>query len=305
MDLLAEWDRRMPGARVLDTGDRLGDVHRNDHFMRLDGRLAFVDREVQSATAGLASLGWSAGEPWVCLLVRDSAYLMSSSIPIHPSIGWGYHSYRNGLISKYRLAVELLLSEGYWVFRMGSVAKDPLCLSHPRFVDYPFSGERSELLDIWLFAHCAGCVTTGSGPDTIARVWRRPILMLNRLPLGEMWLGCDVLTVPKSLRWQDSGRPLSLREYVRSDFYQSGAYRAAGISYEEQSPEMIRDLASEFLPRLAGDPPKPESALQSRFWEIFSAEMLATHGITVKRTEAQVERVGEAWLRAQPPEFWE
>jgi len=303
--MLAAWNRLLALPGVLDTEDPIGDPLHSDLLLKLDGRLEFAGDEVLLAQNQIESLGWKAGERWVCLLVRDASYLRASRPPIHPAVGWSYHDYRDGTVDGYRLAVELLLQEGFWVFRMGKVVSRSLGIEHPRFVDFPYWADRSDLLDVWLFAHCAGCVTTGSGPDTVSRVWRRPILMVNRLPLAELWLGCDVVSVPKSLRWQDSGRPLSLREYVRSDFYQSEAYRAAGIAYEEQSPEMIRDLVSEFLPRLAGDPPKPESALQSRFWEIFSAEMLATHGITVKRTEAQVERVGEAWLRAQPPEFWE
>jgi len=304
-DMLAAWNRLLPPPGVLDTGDPTGDPLHDDLFLTLDGRLEFADDEVLFAESRLQSLGWKPGEPWVCLLVRDAAYLRSSRVPIHPSIGWAYHDYRNGTVDSYRPATEMLLDEGFWVFRMGKIAGCPLSISNDRFIDYPFWEGRSDLLDIWLFAHCAGCVTTGSGPDTVSRVWRRPILMLNRLPLPEVWLGCDVVSVPKSLRWRDTGRPLSLRDYVRTDLYQSRAYRDAGIAYEEQPPEMIRDLVSEFLPRLAGDPPIPESALQSRFWAIFSAEMLATHGITVKRSEAQIERVGEAWLRAQPPEFWE
>lgn len=302
---LSEWDSAFPSRwRVLDRSDPLGDPIHNDLFLRLDGRLPFLPAEEAAARAWLTSLGWEPGDRWVCLLVRDPAYLATNSAA-RPLRGWGYHSYRDGDIASYRTAVAELLDAGFWVFRMGKEAARPLNVEHPRFIDYAFRPDRSDLLDVWLFAHCAGCISTGSGPDTIARVWRRPLLMVNLLPLAGLWTGCEIVTAPKALTWRESGRPLTLTEMITASYSSSEDYARAGIHYAEQSPEMIRDLVVEFRPWIAGEPPQPESDLQRRFWEYFIRVQRDVHGVHVNRSLGHLERVGEAWLRAQPAEFWD
>lgn len=178
-------------------------------------------------------------------------------------------------------------------------------LDHPRFVDYAFCDDRSSLLAIWLLAYCSASISTYSGPDQVPRIWGRPCLGINILPLNTMWIGAKTLVSPKALTWRESGRPLTLTEMITASYSSSEDYARAGIHYAEQSPELIRDLVVEFRPWIVGEPPQPESDLQRRFWEYFIRVQRDVHGVHVNRSLGLWERVGEAWLRAQPAEFWD
>ena len=43
--------------------------------------------------------------------------------------------------------------------------KSPLNSNNQKVIDFPFEKTKFNLLDIWLFANCNGCISTGTGPD--------------------------------------------------------------------------------------------------------------------------------------------
>ncbi|MBT4733354.1 TIGR04372 family glycosyltransferase, partial [Candidatus Woesearchaeota archaeon] len=149
------------------------------------GMLKFLEDEEKEAKEWLINKGWNDGEPFVCIQVRDTAYLGSEEF--HLNYDWDYHDYRNSNISTYILAIKWLLEQGVFVLRMGKKVNKKTPFNHPKFVDYPFCSDKSDLLDIWLFANCNLCISTGSGPDAISDIYRRPVVFLNYLPLVDMF----------------------------------------------------------------------------------------------------------------------
>ena len=224
--------------------------------------MSFLPDEDAEAKAWLCRQGWQEGEPFVCLLVRDSSF--KSGI-----VGQDTMTYRNSDIATYATAAEWLAEQGVWVLRMGKKMAKPIPTNHPRIIDYAFHPEKSDLLDIWLFAHCDFCITTLSGPDMISAVYHRPLLVLNFLPL-ELFSWANAMHVPKKLVWQKSNSPLTCREY--SENHGNGNYlNQAGIQWIDLSSEEILAAVQEGWQRLKGTWVDTKSSLDRhhRFWEIY------------------------------------
>jgi len=262
---IASWNKILPG----------GAIHRNpiptfpDAPYNYGGLLAkvqvtmsFLPDEDAEAKAWLRRQGWQEGESFVCMQVRDSSFKGESG-------GQGGITYRNSDIATYVTAAEWLAEQGVWVLRMGKKMAKPIPTNHPRIIDYAFHPEKSDFLDAWLFAHCDFCVTTGSGPDAISAIYRRPILVLNFLPLYLLsW--CNAVHVPKKLVWRKSGMPLTCREYL--DNHGTVDYlNYAGIQWIDLTSEEILAAVQEGWQRLKGTWVDTESYLDRhhQFWEIY------------------------------------
>jgi len=193
--------------------------------------IPFLQDEDARVKDWLTSKGWKVGEPIVCFLVRDSAYLDQS--PLTSTNGnsnhWRYHDYRDSDVANYEPAMQWLADQGVWVFRMGKIMHKPLSCHHPRIIDYPFLLDKDDLYDVWLFAHCALCVSTGTGIDAVSLVYRRPILSVDLIPIKHMWTMGDVTVLPKLLIDRATGSILSLNEYLLHSYQESEKYDLAGI----------------------------------------------------------------------------
>jgi putative glycosyltransferase (TIGR04372 family) len=213
----------------------------------------FRPEEIEAGFGWLRSLGWSDGDKVVCLLVRDSEYLDSfGGGPGSQSARRRRNSYRDSDIATYVPAAEWLADQGVWVLRMGKVMKDPMESQHPRVIDYAFRDDRSDFLDVWLFANCDLCISTVTGADMISDVYRRPLLALNVLPAMHLWSWSNTVAAPKPLAWKDSGRRLSIEELVGANFYFSQEYAEQGIEIRELDADVLKDIVQEAWLRVDG-----------------------------------------------------
>lgn len=231
--------------------------------------LPFSSDDEKEAESFLSGLGWKQGERFVCLLVRDSAYLDNA----FPGNDCNYHNYRDSYIDTYHAAAMELAERGYWVFRMGKHMHHPFCCSHPRVIDYAFNEKKSDLLDIWLMANCYFCVTTGTGTDEISASYRRPIVYVNYLPVSHFstWRKC--ICIPKHLIWRNSCEYVSLQEHLEHNYLHSSKYEESGIDVVDLSPKEIKDAVLEMEERLAGTwiENADDAELHQKFWEIFKS----------------------------------
>lgn len=274
-------------------------------------KMPFLPEEDADAKAWLHKQGWQEGEPFVCLLVRDSSYLDNTcpnTTPLYEDVthyhpkkgyGWDHLNYRDSDISTYVPAAEWLADQGVWVLRMGKVMAKPIPSNHTRVIDYAFHDDKSDFLDIWLFAHCELCISTGTGPDEVSDVYRRPILFLNFLPLHRLTSWSNVMHVPKTLVWQESGIPLSCREYLKCNFYY---YNRLGIRIIDLTQEEIHSAVQECWQRLEGTWIDTEDDLkrQRRFWELLKTlpDYHKHHGWIHPES-----RIGTVWLRSKGDTF--
>lgn len=227
----------------------------NNVLSRAGFSIKFTDAENAVAHDWLSSVGWQEEQPIICLLVRDSQYLDSAPGLKPQGFGagadfWDYHSYRNSNIETFVPAVEWLVAQGAFVLRMGKAMKTPIEVSGT--FDYAFSPDRSDFLDVWLFANCSMCLTTGTGPDVISLHSGRTVVAVNYLPLGLPFIAGNVITAAKAL-YDYKGVRLSLTETIMASFVKTEEYSRNRILIRDLSAKEIMDIVKEGWLRFRGD----------------------------------------------------
>ena len=285
-------NRRIPGGVVHDIGSTHGrDVH--NLYDRFRPHLQFTVEEEAMGEAGLRDIGVPKGVPYVCLNVRDSAYLSGPR--------WAYHNYRDSDIQDYVLAAEELADLGYYVIRMGAKVHEAMKSIHPRVVDYATNGMRSDFMDIYLGAKCLFAISTGTGWDAIPEVFRRPIVYVNFGPVGYL---CgyrnQVISITKHHFSLSKNRELFLSEIFAEGVgfcMDTSDYESKGVRLIDNTSEEIRDVAIEIAERLNGtwQPYIDDEMLQQSFWEIFPTDAVDSEG---KPLHSEVRaRFGALFLR--------
>lgn len=265
------WNRILPFGQ-----DNILNEHRIDS-RDVDGvaafhpeRFAFLPEERDRAQDWLRARGWREGEPIVCVLVRDNAYL-NTDPTLRKIRDWGYHNYRDTKIADYVPAIEYLLSQGAWVLRMGKVMREKAPISHHRFIDYAFESSRSDFLDIWLFSECDVCVTTGSGPDGISAAHNIQMIEVNTAGIYAMRLPARSVYSPKRMIWRESGTSLTINEQIEHTSMNGYQMSEKGIDIVDMPPADILETVREGWLRWKGEwrPTAEELELERRFWDVY------------------------------------
>lgn len=299
------FNRLIPGGASHNLPSTNGSRDIDGILPRSTSRFAFSTDEENAAKAWLRRRGWQEGQPFICLLVRDSAYL--SSHPLHTTAGHDHttrHNHRDTDINAYVEAVQSLVDRGNWVIRMGKIACQHFPLDHQRVIDYPFVDDQDDLLDIWLSANCSLFVSTGTGIDAAPMVYNRPVIFVNYLPLSHVCSYANCTVVPKNLHWKKNDRLLTLKENLRHGHLAAQQYEQAGIAIEDLTSVEINAAVMEGVQRLDGTWVETTNnrARQIRFWQTLTAwpDFHKLHGYI--HPEA---RVGSAWLKSMGDAFLE
>lgn len=289
----------VPGGAVHEIGNNTqGDRDVHNLLNRLPSHLEFTTDEEARGEAGLRAMGIPPDTPFVCLLVRDGAYLAQHI----PGGDFNYHNFRDCDIQNFIPAAEELANRGYFVIRMGAKVREVMKTTHPRVIDYAANGMRTDFMDIYLGAKCEFCISTGAGWDAVPMIFRRPIVGINWVTLA-YWLTyrTEFLTIPKRHILQESQKSLTLREIFAHGvgFSQDASdYESRGIGFVENTPEEIREVVIEMVERLNGtwQPHYDDEDLQRRFWEIFPTG--AVDPFQGRPLHGEIRgRIGAAFLR--------
>jgi putative glycosyltransferase (TIGR04372 family) len=295
-------NRLFPGGGCHEVGQNTQtalDVH--NLLDRLPPHLKFTSEEETRGEVGLQDMGLPIGAKFVCLNVRDSAYLSTH----FPSTDFSYHNYRDSDIQNYITASEELADRGFFVIRMGAKVKNPMNSSHPKVIDYATNGMRNDFMDIYLGAKCTFCITTGTGWDGIPEMMRRPIVYVNLVPIGCLHtFSAGFISITKKHIWQASQKSLTLSEIFANDvgFSMSASdFESKGVGLIENTPEEIRDVAVEMADRLANiwQLQEGDEVLQRRFWDLFSSNAVDAFAGNPLHGEIR-SRFGACFLRNNP-----
>ena len=298
-------NRMIPGGGGCEIGDNTqGQLDVNNLLDRFPPHLNFTPEEEVRGEAGLRAMGILPDSPFVCLMVRCSAYLDAHL----PAGDWSYHNYRDSDIKNYILAAEALAARGYFVIRMGAKAREAMKTAHPRIIDYATNGTRSGFMDIYLGAKCTFAISTGFGLDAIPEMFRRPIVYVNVVPLGNTnTFRKEIILLTKHHISKQKGRKLTLVEIFNHGVgfcLATSGYESKDVELRENTPEEIRDVVIEMVERLNGtwQPHQDDEALQRRFWEIFPVDGVGAngrplHGEIRGRFGASFLRNNRDWLK--------
>lgn len=302
---VSPWVRYFFEANRLVAGAAAHEVYiraREEHACRdLDGlfdrfpvQIDFTAAEKEAGFRELERLGVPKGAKYVCVHVRDAAYWRQRK----PSIR-NDSDFRNSDIADFIPAIEALLEAGYHVLRIGFPVADRLPITHPRFIDYSFA-HRTPFMDVFLAAECHLMVSTGSGIDSIAYMFRRPILMCNLAPVGFLYSDSPrIVNMLKLHRRKGTVRLMSYREVnaVGADvFVTTDDFIKGGIDYLDAPGDVIRRAAIEAVARLSGrwTETAEDRAAAARFWQLYAG--------TTRHRQPRATISGE-FLRAYPDLF--
>lgn len=265
-------------------------------------QLPFTEAEDAQCRAWLRSHGVGPDDKFVCLLCRDDQYLTRTKQ--FSAIDFSYHDYRNSKIESFFPTISYLNERGVWVIRMGWVMREDVQFSSPRVIDFSSDPHKSHLLDVWLYAHCDACISTGTGPDTMANIYRNPTLFVNFMPLGILHDYHRTMSLPKHLSSKANGKPLPLSSYIEANFYFSEDYEKAGIVITDLTPEEILEAGREFWEIFLEGKSRDleQERLQARFWETFLAHPSYQTAHNWKHPDSAV---GSNWLASQKDGFFD
>lgn len=263
---------------VTDQWDILGTIKKS--------YLSFTSTELKKGKDQLTQLGVPAGAKYVCLLVRDAVYLSKYM----PKNNWAYHDYRDATIENYKEAALFLAEEGYYVLRMGKYVKEAFQVDHPRVIDYATHPLRSDFLDMYLSANCFFFISTSTGIDGAAIIFRRPLLVTNYPPSGfnaysherTLFITKKIMDIKNNqlLPFDEAYRALDEAIKTKSVFK---SLQKKNLCLLENTSEEITDATKEMLARLRKETVDSveDKALQERYWQALPKESFAPAPILV------------------------
>ena len=261
--------------------------------------LLFKAGEERLGQSGLRALGVPQDAPFVCIYARDTGYKgrdtghrWSSELNLDESLN---HGYRNASIQNFVPAAEELARRGYFVIRMGAVVNETLETANPMIIDYA-STARSDFMDIYLCAHCSFFLGGNGGLNAVPRIFRRPVLSDNFVPLALdnlLTLYPGSLLIPKKLWHREMHRFMTFKEFLeipRGNWGWARHYERIGVDVVENTPEEIYAVAMEMDDRLQGTwrAAEEDEELQQRFWSLLKIR---------EPTEEFRPRMGAEFLR--------
>jgi len=213
--------------------------------------LEFTNEEENKGKEILKKFGLNDNDKFICLAVRDESYQYKKISKRYRN--WDYHDFRHADVDNFKLAAEELAKLGYFVFRMGVVAKKPFNLNNYKIIDYVNSDLRSDFMDIYLGAKCSFCISTDYGFQDLPCLFGKPMIQIG-VPLGGLFSYNEkYLLMTKHHMSKKEKRKLSLSEIFSHGVaysYYSKDFAQKEIELIENSPEEIKDLAIEMVERL-------------------------------------------------------
>ena len=256
--MFSGWERHDIGSKHLDRDPE-------NLLAKYPPHLKFTTAEIEEAEATLRGWGVSKGAQWVCLMVRDAAYL--------PTLY--YHSYRDSDVDDYAEAAIALAERGYHVFRMGKTMAKAFNVKHERIHDFAMNGMYSDLMSAYLGAHCAFTLSTSTGWDAIPQAFRRPMGYVNFAPYEYFptWLPNSLLIWKH--HWKDGKRmtPAEIAASGAGKFMRADQFEDAGIELRNNTPAEIRAVALEMAQMMEGRfHPGPQTA----YWDAYPRSLTET-----------------------------
>lgn len=249
LEWIDKWNRKISG----------GDIHKrpstfnnsrdlNNSIISCPNKFLFSQSEIEYCKDWLKSKGWVPRQPIACFMIRDSEFLSKDPhfALINDNSDSKYHSYRDSDLNDFLPSMEWLTEQGVFVLRMGKIMRSRVETQNDQIIDYAFDDTKSDLLDIWLFANCNYCITTGTGPCMLSLIYNKPILFSNILPFDFKQYTGSLTIAPKKLYNTINGSLLNLREHIDHNYYRSEDYQSNDLRIENLSSEEILEDVQDF-----------------------------------------------------------
>lgn len=307
LEWIDKWNRCIPGGDIHKRPSTFNNSRDLDNsIISCPNKFLFSQSEIEYCKYWLKSKGWVPGQPFACFMIRDSEFLNKDSHcrMLYGKPNFNYHSYRNSDVNDFIPSMEWLTEQGVFVLRMGKIMRSRVETQNDQIIDYAFDDTKSDLLDIWLFANCSYCISTGTGPDIISFIYLIPFLAVNILPFNFKQYAGNLSIAPKKLYNKLNESRLNLREHINHRYLRSDDYALHNIEIESLSPDEILEDVQDFYAKhnktrtLDAD----DHARQKAVWKQILANQ--TKPILKKENIHPECEFSYTWLRRQNEEFF-
>ena len=209
--------------------------------------------------------------PVVLFANRDKAYLKKKDGLIDSS----YHDFRNCSVSDFLPMAQAMAERGYMAIRMGTEVEHALNSNEPLIFDYPNSDVTDER-DLYFASQCKFFIGTTSGISDLARLYRKPLALVNSAPF--LWMTTlksdgTSLWIPKPLWDLSENRYLTLSQIISKNLgmlHRTKDYEELGIKVIDNTPEEILNVAIEMDQMVDGTltVSSEEEKLLEKFWNL-------------------------------------
>jgi putative glycosyltransferase (TIGR04372 family) len=221
---------------------------------------AAMERE---ADRFLEQIGLSPEDRFVTVHMREEGYLP----------GHGYHGFRNMTPENYKPAINKLLEQGIWVFRLGDEGSTPLEINHPRFVDLPTRADHADFMDVVLLARAWFAICCSSGPLGPALAFGTPVVLVNGIVEQQSFFNPRDIIQFKRYVDEETGQPIPYGDLLHrglAGLSLAKEFEERRVRLEENTAEEILDAAGEMVDRLNGKF-EPQTALDESFRSVGEA----------------------------------
>ena len=176
---------------------------------------------------------------FVCLHVRDQEFYKDGD----------RRPYRNSNINNYIELIKFLIQKDYTVFRLGEKPLNKINFSNKDFIDYPNSGLKSDIMDLYLIKECDFYVGTPSGPLDTAYLFEKPVFVTNLYDLYPSFpRKKNDRGILRTIVRKDTGQKLSLKEFAELNIkYHQTEVLIDDLHFFENTSEELYNGMSEYL----------------------------------------------------------
>jgi putative glycosyltransferase (TIGR04372 family) len=195
--------------------------------------------------------GWQVLRKWG---VPDGAWFVALHVREYDAHAPNHNRLRaapNADIGTYILAIRAVIARGGWVIRMGDSSMSALPVL-PGLVDYANSKDKSEWMDVFLWAACKFFIGTSSGPLTVPASFGVPVLYTNCCGMGHSPALGRSLVLPKLFYSRNKQRLLTVDEILSSPLGWTVAIPGDDVDLRDNSPEEILAGVEEMFVLLEG-----------------------------------------------------
>tara|TARA_Y100000768_G_scaffold385560_1_gene371921 strand:- start:7350 stop:8660 length:1311 start_codon:yes stop_codon:yes gene_type:complete len=235
----------------------------------------------------LRKLGLKETDKFVCFLCRDEEYykyLFNKTYDKDFYFSGDQSKFRNTKIENFRSACEYLTDNGYYIFRMGQKVSEPFSINNEKFIDYATLGIRTEFLDIFLAANCEFFLSTGSGLDSVSRIFNKPRVRVSNSRISLVDTTCKRdLYMPRHHFHKSTNKELTLTELFDTGLATASKdleFQEKKVITKDNSPEEIKNAVIEMIDLIKNNFEVDEERriIENKFWKNFLNKM-NDHGL--------------------------
>jgi len=247
-----------------------------------------------------AKYGVAAHKPIAVVHARESGWL-----------GATYHDFRNASISNYVEAIDFLITQGFFVVRIGDASMTPVDYRSPDFLDLACSEAFQDGEDACFIAYCRLYIGQNSGPFALAAILGKDTIIANEVNIfigrwvHEEEIDPLMLVLFKRNVSRSDRKSFNLLEVLfRRPRHTTEDFERDGIDLVENTPEEILLTVQEFLARRAGQwdtgPDEARDDLVNLVWSMRQAAKVGFTGLGHPKAGCFVSHVHWRELEADP-----